>query len=44
MDKSKYDLALLKWLISFYEQINKISKRDMVICLSFLIFRMLLVI
>ena len=33
MDKSKYDLALLKWLISFYEQINKISKRDMVICL-----------
>ena len=28
-----YDLALLKSLISFYEQINKISKHDMVICL-----------
>ena len=28
-----YDLALLKSLISFYEQINKVSKHDMVICL-----------
>ena len=28
-----YDLALLKSLISFYEQINKIIKHDMVICL-----------
>ena len=28
-----YDLALLKSFISFYEQINKVSKHDMVICL-----------
>ena len=27
------DLALLKSLISFHKQINKISKHDMVICL-----------
>ena len=28
-----YDLALLKSLISFHKQINKIGKHDMVICL-----------
>ena len=32
MDKSTYDLTLLKSLISFFEEINKITKHDMMIC------------
>ena len=28
------DLALLKLLISFYEQVSKVRKHDMVICLQ----------
>ena len=33
MDKSTYDLTLLKSLISFFEEISKVTKHDMVICL-----------